>query len=61
MASPNNPKSCEQLIREHSKARVLVASRKPMVIGRNELTGLPIFARLMTDADAIEQMVRQYR
>jgi hypothetical protein len=55
MASPNNPKSCEQLIREHSKARVLVSA--PVTQIDSMIRGI----RPLRDSDAIEQMVRQYR
>ncbi len=61
MASPNNPKSSAQLIREHSKARVLVASGKRYITGSNPLSGLPEFSRQMTKADVVEQMVAKYR
>lgn len=55
MASPNNPKSAEQLIREHSKARVISADRVHPIDQR--LTGL----RQLSSADVIESMVRKYR
>ena len=60
MASPNNPKSSAQLIREHSRARVIVPSRKRFITGYSPL-GLPQFSRQMTKADAVEQMVRAYK
>jgi hypothetical protein len=55
MASPNNPKSSEQLIREHSKARVL--HQKPLSAIDEHIRGM----RPLRDGDVIEQMVRQYR
>lgn len=61
MASANNPKSSAQLTREHSKARVLVASGKTFITGHDTLTGLPTFSRAMTDADAVEALARKYR
>jgi hypothetical protein len=61
MASPNNPKSSAQLIREHSKARVVTPSRKMFVTGWDQLTGKPNkFSREMTDADAVESMARKF-
>ena len=61
MASPNNPKSSTQLIREYSKARVINASDKPFVVGVDNLTGLPKLSRAMTDDDAVEAFARKYR
>lgn len=55
MASPNAPKSSEQLIREHSQARVVHAALVPHweYATRGH--------RQITNQDAIEQMVRKYR
>jgi hypothetical protein len=61
MASPNNPKSSAQLIREHSTARALYPSKKKFITGHDVLTGMPKFSRAMTDADAIEAQARKYR
>lgn len=44
------PPSVETRIRQHRKARVLVASQKPMLTRMDP----------MTDQDVINQMVRQY-
>lgn len=60
MASPNNPKSSAQLIREHSHARVNRPSRKRFIV-RHDLLGKPEFSRQMTKADVVEQMVRAYK
>lgn len=51
MASPNAPKSSEQLIREHSKARYLVK------------TGRTYRNPEMPDwlSDAVDQQARKYR
>lgn len=54
MASPNAPKSSEQLIREHSKARVIKAAPRDYWSRLKE-------RREIKDQDAIEQMVRKYR
>lgn len=50
MASPNNPKSCKQLIREHSMARVL----------RTSLNRRHFQLRPLSRMDAVEQ-VQRYR
>lgn len=55
MASPNNPKSSAQLIREHSTARVLVAAQVHPLL--TKVRGI----RTMTDADAVEAQVQKYR
>lgn len=61
MASPNNPPSSAELIRTHSRARVIYPSRKPLIVGAHPITGMPMLARELTDADVRESMVRQYR
>lgn len=61
MASPNNPKSSAQLIREHSKARVTYPSRKRFITGHNPFNGLPEFSRQLTSQDVVESMVRAYQ
>ena len=61
MASPNNPKSSAQLIREHSRARVIVPSHKRFITGHNPLTKQPEFSRQLTGQDVVESMVRAYR
>ena len=57
----NRLPSCEELIRQHSKARVLTPSRRVSITGFSPITGLPSFSRQMTDADALEAQVRKYR
>lgn len=54
MASPNNPKSVEQLIRQHSKARVIHAH--PVSFIQAKLKNI----REITRSDVIDAMVRQY-
>lgn len=61
MASPNNPKSSAQLIREHSTARVIAPSHKRFIVRSNPITGKPEFSSQMTKADAVDQMVRTYK
>ena len=60
MASPNNPTNSAELIRRYSKAKVVTASRKQFVTGRNMLTGEETFSRQLTDSDARESLVRKY-
>lgn len=59
MASPNNPKSVETLIRQHSQARVIYKSEKTWVTGFDAL-GKPQFSRPLHDSDVINGMVRKY-
>lgn len=54
MASPNNPKSVEQLIRQHSKARVIRAT--PVHPRGRKLMNI----REITKNDVIDAMVRKY-
>lgn len=54
MASRNNPKSVEQLIRQHSKARVIY--RTPVSVIDAKVRGM----RYLCDRDVIEGMVRKY-
>lgn len=61
MANPNNPKSSAQLIREHSKARVLYPSNKRFVTGHDPLTRAPKFSRQLTDRDVVESLVKKFR
>jgi hypothetical protein len=60
MASPNNPTSSADLIRRHSKARVVHASKKSFQTGINAL-GNMTYSRSLTDADVRESLVRQHR
>lgn len=63
------PPSVETLIRKHSHCRVIHASQKQFVAGHrpvlNPATGqyvqFPIMSDPLTDAMAMDQMVRQYR
>lgn len=61
MASKNNPTSSAELIRRHSKAKVLVPSRKRFVTGFNPMTMVSTYSRPLADADVRESLVRQYR
>lgn len=54
MASPNAPKTVEQLIREHSKARVLRAV--PVTPEASRFFG----HKQLTTAQVIDDMVRRY-
>lgn len=56
---PKRPSSAE-LIRQHSKARVLDPSQKSSVVSISPM-GLPTMSRAMTDNDAVEALVRKYR
>lgn len=58
MASKNNPKSSAQLIREHSKARVITASNKSFLVPSD--FGIRT-SRQMRDHDVVESMVRKYK
>lgn len=55
MASPNAPKSSEQLIREHSKARI----HTPNPSFRRSFDYYE--SRQLTDSDAVDQQARKYR
>lgn len=70
MASPNNPKSSAELIREYSQARVIVAN-KPKIIGfQTHADGTPIVTangqlvpkaeKILTDHSVIEQVVKLF-
>lgn len=63
MASPNAPASSAELIRQHSKARVLVHG--PAFVVKWDHTKTPPqpmqFSRELTDADAREMVVKKYR
>lgn len=54
MASPNAPQTTAQLIREHSKARVLVAT--PV----SEFAKKFLKHKAITRNDVVESLVRQY-
>lgn len=60
MASKNNPKSVEQLIRENSKARVIKhgAPYTRQMVRSGRIFSEPL--RMLTNRDAVEQMVRKY-
>lgn len=51
--------SVEELIREHSVARVIAADGRVRIIGY-DFEGKPQFSRMLTDEDAINQMLRKY-
>lgn len=55
-----NPTSSADLIRKHSKARVINASDKPFVIGVDNLTGLPKLSRAMTNDDDVEALAKKF-
>lgn len=71
MASPNNPKSREQLIREHSKARVIVANKpKPVgyaTTGAGDIlfdsNGMPVldWNLPLSDESAVELVVKSVK
>lgn len=60
MASKNNPISSAELIRKHSKAKVVVPSKKQFKVGIDPLTGVPIMSLPLTDADVRESLVKKY-
>lgn len=53
------PPSVEEIIRKHSKARVLVPSLKKYPL-LDHITGTIRPSRELTDADVIESMVKKY-
>lgn len=52
--------SVGELIIAHSAARVIVADGRPRLLDIDSVTGIPRFARMLEDHDAISQMLRRY-
>lgn len=60
MASPNNPRSSADILREHSHANMHTVSKKVFFCGIDPLTGKPKMSRELTDEDAIEMVVKKW-
>lgn len=59
-AGGSMPPSVESIIREHSKARVLVASTKRYLVEQGSMFAIPKFSRVLTDSDVKDSLVKQY-